>query len=302
MLDINEMTFGIELEITLPAGTIAAGGYHNGRSIPGFPAGWNAQSDGSIAPTIPGHQGVEIVSGVLRGPTGLAEIADVVARLNAMGGRVNRSCGFHVHIGMPRDVIDRIGNLTFLMANLEKAFYASTGTKNRERNAYSASIKATPHVRNLNYEAAAAQRSAAALVTPRSAGGHISHPQRMQTLNLTNILNGSRQAVEFRVFAGTLNLQKIVASVRMCLAIVQKATDGRRRVEWEPAARLGPDGSPIQPTGKEEIHRFMYRMGWHRGGTTNGFTYGNLQSDHVGGIEESKRILGKMAAKYDEAE
>jgi hypothetical protein len=300
MLDINAMTYGIELEITLPAGTIQAGAYHSGLPIPGFPTGWNAQSDGSIRPTIPGYVGVEIVSPVLRGANGLAQIADVVARLNAMGGRVNRSCGFHVHVGFPVEVIDRLGNLTFLMANLEKAFYAATGTKNRERNGYSSSIKSVPTIRNLNYEAVAAERSAAAMTAMRN-GRHVAGPQRMHTLNLTNIQCGRRQAVEFRVFAGTLNLQKIVASIRMCLGVVQKATDSRRRVEWEAAPRM-ENGVSISPTGKEEMHRFMYRMGWHRGGTTNGFVYGNLQSEHVGGIEESKRILNKMATKYDEAE
>src|SRR3954470_7213352 len=98
MLDINAMSYGIELEITIPHGTITAGGYHAGLPIPGFPSGWNAQNDGSIRPTIPGYVGVEIVSPILRGADGLAQIADVVARLNAMGGRVNRSCGFHVHV------------------------------------------------------------------------------------------------------------------------------------------------------------------------------------------------------------
>lgn len=289
MLDINEMTFGCEFELTIPAGTIQVGGYHNGRSIPGFPPGWNAQSDGSIAVSIPGHVGAEIVSPILRGADGLQQIKDVLARLNAMGARVNRSCGFHVHVGFPTQVVDKLGNLVYLVSNLEKAFYASTGTKNRERNQYCRSVKCHS-VRNLNWDAVERTRNA------RNMGSR-SHFDRFHVLNLNNIQAGTRKAVEFRVFAGTLNLSKVVGHIRMCLAIVQKATDSRRRVTWDAAQSAG-----ATVTGKAELHRFFYRMGWHAGGTTNGRVYGELLADGIPGIEDSKTILNKMASKYDAAE
>src|SRR5579872_4097375 len=46
--DPGALTFGIEIECHLPAGTIEVGAYHLGTPVPGLPAGWNAQHDGSI--------------------------------------------------------------------------------------------------------------------------------------------------------------------------------------------------------------------------------------------------------------
>ena len=294
MLDINEMTFGCEFEITLPAGRVPVGGYHSGRQVEGFPQGWNAQGDGSISATIPGHVGAEIVSPILKGANGLLQIKEVLEKLNAMGARVNRSCGFHVHVGFPRQVIGKMGNLCYLVANLEKAIYASTGTKNRERNGFCRSIKGTDFVRSMRFDQVAAQNDASVAVA-RRVDSHRSS-EFYTSLNLHNLLCGRRPTVEFRAFAGTLNFSKVVGHVRMCLALVEKACDSSRRVAWD--AAVTRDVATVV-TGKSELHRFFYRMGWHSGGTTNGKVYGNLQADGVGNIEESKRILGKMAEKYD---
>lgn len=84
-MDINEMTFGIEIECVLPlaaitANNIAVGGRHRGVQIPGFPAGWNAQHDGSIN-TQGGGVGVEVVSGVLKGAEGVRQVVEAVKKL-----------------------------------------------------------------------------------------------------------------------------------------------------------------------------------------------------------------------------
>jgi hypothetical protein len=300
MLDINEMTFGVENEITIPRGVLTVGAYHRGAAIPGFPDGFTAQSDVSVRSDNAMRMGAEIVSPVLRGADGLLKLADVIAKLNAMGGSVNQRCGFHVHIGFPTGIIEKLGNLVYLTANLERAFYAATGTKNRERNNYCQPVK-TSWARELNYDAVAAERSTVAATRGyQTTAGYVtpSVGARYHGLNLVPLLSGARPAVEFRFFQGTLNFQKIVGYIRMCLAVVQKASDMRRRVEWDAKGRGGIGGEADQPlNGKQELQRFFYRTGWNRGSTPK--VYGMLEAPGVGGMDESKAILQRMATKYD---
>ena len=42
-LNVNELTFGVELETTLPQGTCPVGGYHGGVQVPQLPPGWKAE-------------------------------------------------------------------------------------------------------------------------------------------------------------------------------------------------------------------------------------------------------------------
>jgi len=80
-----ELTFGIEIECFLPRGSVRVGGYHRGARLGGdFPAGWNAQSDSSLHTTLRNYQAVEIVSPILKGADGLAQVRQVAAILKRM--------------------------------------------------------------------------------------------------------------------------------------------------------------------------------------------------------------------------
>jgi len=100
-MNANEMTFGIEIETVAPKSAIEndglrIGGYHNGIQVPYLPQGWKAERDGSIdVRNTPGGQACEIVSPILRGAEGLAQVAEVLQTLEAKGHRVNVTCGVH---------------------------------------------------------------------------------------------------------------------------------------------------------------------------------------------------------------
>src|SRR5687767_12830649 len=103
-MNASDMTFGIEIECYLPesaftSGAVVAGGYHSGVQVPGLPAGWNAQRDGSLSSYGRGRRGVEIVSPVLKGADGVRQIKEVCAWLASVGATVRAECGFHVHVG-----------------------------------------------------------------------------------------------------------------------------------------------------------------------------------------------------------
>src|SRR5215471_8467459 len=101
-INVNDLTFGVELEVTLPAGTCPVGSYHNGVQVPQLPPGWTAERDGSIQAS-PGYLAAEIVSPVLQGADGLRQLKAVCDWLVSVQAKVNKSTGFHVHVGFRRD-------------------------------------------------------------------------------------------------------------------------------------------------------------------------------------------------------
>ena len=129
-MNVEDMTFGIEIETTVPAGTLRVGYHGHGCSIPGLD-GWKADRDPSIRAT-GNHEACEFVSPVFKGSEGLKQCLADVAKIRAMGAKVNASCGLHVHVGIDKNDAALVAKLTTLVANFEKAIYASTGTKSRE--------------------------------------------------------------------------------------------------------------------------------------------------------------------------
>ena len=281
-VDVSEITFGVEIECFVPHGSIQAGGYHSGRAIPGFPAGWNAQSDGSLSTRRRGYQAVEIVSGILSGADGVRQIVEVVGKLNDMNAKVNATCGLHIHVGFNRDR-KQIVRLAHLVANFEKAIFASTGSTTREHATYTGTIRhIDTSVPNWN----------APLET---LAGRITN--RYQSVNFQNLFGGRQQTVEFRAFQGTLNIQKIVGYVRMCVGLVERALTVSRRTTW--TARTPVPTSPIARKGEGAtcLTRLFYQLGWTKGRTSH--TFGDLTGDDLPTIKDSKRMLMKMARKYD---
>lgn len=100
----STLTFGIEIEcVGLSQGAAAAALQRAGVrcETPGYThetmATWKVVPDGSLR----GRNGAcEVVSPVLSGTDGLAEVRTVMKILRDAGARVNESCGMHVHVGV----------------------------------------------------------------------------------------------------------------------------------------------------------------------------------------------------------
>lgn len=275
-MNANELTFGIEIETTIPAGAIEVGGYHGTVQAAGLPEGWRATADGSIVAGR-GRQGCEFVSPVLKGADGLRQVVQAVAAIKAMGGQVNSSCGFHVHVGFDRQATAALTRLVTLTANFEKAIYASTGTKSREQGRYCRPVQGYGQVeRAIN----------------------VSGRDRYHVLNLTNLMNGRAPAVEFRAFAGTLNVAKIVGHIRMCLGLAERALAAKRTTNW--TAPTPKASSPIARGGEGQtaFTRLCYQLGWIKGRAKQ--VYGQVEGDGIPSIKASRRVLNKMAEKYDQ--
>jgi hypothetical protein len=282
-LNVNDLTFGVELEVTLPAGTCPVGGYHHGVPVPQLPPGWTAERDSSIQAG-PGFMAAEIVSPILKGADGLRQLKAVCDWLQSVGAKVNRSTGFHVHVGFDRTDRTGLRRLVSLVANFEKALYAATGTHSREQGSYCQSVQEDERYQRAFRDCLATS----------------SYLARYHVLNLTNLLGYGKPTVEFRVFAGTTNAVKAIGYVRLCLGLVEKALSMKKLPKW--VAKTPVETSPIHRSGAGQtaLTRLFYGLGWTKGREEH--TFGDVQAEELPGLEEVKKELMRLARKYDGGE
>jgi hypothetical protein len=281
-VNVNDLTFGVELEVTLPVGTCPVGGYHAGVQVPQLPAGWKAERDSSIQAGA-GYMAAEIVGPVLKGADGLSQLKAVCDWLNGVGAKVNRSTGFHVHVGFDHCNDGALHRLVSLVANFEKALFAATGTRSREESSYCRGIQGDHYF-------------VTAFHATRVARPGLCR-NRYHVLNLTNLLGYGKPTVEFRVFAGTTNAVKAIGYVRLCLGIVEKALTMKKLPKWLAKTPVGT--SPIHRSGEGQtaLTRLFYSLGWTKGREEH--TFGDIQPEGLPAIEATKKELMRLARKYD---
>jgi hypothetical protein len=299
------LTFGVEIETVVPYATLDAermriGGYHAGIQVPYLPSGWKAERDASITSTRSGFTACEIVSPILQGAAGIAEVVEVIGILNAKGHRVNKSCGVHVHVGFRmvcipgtpdadgsfEDVIrpttsEELARLITLVSFLEKGLYAVTGTKARERSNWCISTKKT---------------------SPYSGDTILNVKQflRLKTNEKYSILNirpltTDKKTVEFRVFSGSLDAVKVVGWIMVCLGIVEKALTDKRAMKWD-APDLSNSPTMGRPgAGATEVERLLFILGWGKKDKNYGWLDAGVEMKAI------KAEFRRLAAKYDDA-
>ncbi|HOI55995.1 MAG TPA: amidoligase family protein [Phycisphaerae bacterium] len=288
------ISYGVELEVLLPRGSVRVGGYHAGIELGGrFPAGWNAQRDGSLQTSLPNYEGVEIVSPVLRGRDGLEQIRQVTRLLEEMGARVSRACGVHVHIGSASvagecfdDVADWVRRLLNVTAQHEKALYGAAGTRSRERGTYCRSIRDAWGGKKGRLR----QKIKAEDLRLEAAG-----ISRYQSLNLVPLF-GRNRTVEYRAFSGSINANKVCAWVQMTLALATLALSRNARFD------APTTGYADTTTAVGAMKRFFYMTGWTRGRKQfyQPVCLAEGWVDDMENLDAAKRELMRLARKYDE--
>jgi len=282
MIEVNQLTFGIEIETIAPASAVThdglrIGNYRHGIQVPYLPPGWTAERDGSISGLDGGHA-CEIVSPILRGADGIAQVALVLKTLQAKGHRVNASCGVHVHVGWKRDwSSEALARLVTIVAYVEKGLYAITGTKQRERGHYCGGVR-----RYGNKDHA----------KDRVESG------RYHALNLTNLAHGTKDTVEFRVFSGSLQAVKVLGWIQVCLGLVERALAAKRMPSFSPRPPQG--GWKKAGEGQSEAERLIGYLAWSPGYARihGGRCFGWLGA---GGLDQDtvKTEFRRLAKKYD---
>ena len=196
----KDLKFGIEIECYVPKNARAwrVGGYHNGLQIRSCPNGWNGQQDTSLSSTKV-HNGreykaIEIVSPILKGLEGLAQIYYVVELLESAGAITDSKCGVHVHVD-GRSVNGSVVSLKQEFKMFEDIFYGLCGQNARNR------------WNNFTY----CKRS--------EFWSRFDNSERMRNLNLAN-LNRRKGTIEFRLFSAEINTSYLITAVYMSVAIV----------------------------------------------------------------------------------
>ena len=271
-IDVNEMTFGIEIETTMPFGVVQTGGHGNGRQVDWLPAGWVADRDPSIRCEDAGHVACEFVSPVLSGKEGLKTMVAAVREIVARGGKVNASCGLHIHVGFDKRDAVALRKLVAMVANFEKAIYAQTGTKARENGSWCHNLS---QFQSLDRAMQGRTRT------------------RYMIVNTVT----DKPTVEFRPFAATLNVTKILGHALTVLALVEKVQRSARAAQF--IAKKPKESSPIARSGEGQtaLCRLFYAIGWIKGREKH--THGDLLSEGMPTLKEIKRELMRLARKYD---
>jgi hypothetical protein len=164
---------------------------------------WKIVSDGSVT----GANGFELVSPVLRGCEGLADLERACRALRICGAQVNNSCGLHVHFGA-RDL--RIEHLRQVVRNylvLEPTIDSlMPSTRRANNNRYCQGLL---RGRTL----AAAERELLAAATTTELATAANGNSRYYKVNLQSFpLHGT---VEFRQHSGSTDYEKISMWVKM---------------------------------------------------------------------------------------
>lgn len=211
----SKLTFGVEIECYMPKSDyMTPGAYHRGEQIQGFPTGWNAQKDGSITNYAPsGFYGVEIVSPKLQGLDGITQVVAVLDYLNEQGAKVDSHCGLHVHVNGKNLDLAQIETLKAEFKQFEKVFFALNGSL------------ALTRFNNTTY----CKPSTLWTITEVQNGVTVpaASVDRYRSLNLVNWYTlQNKKTVEFRLFAGTTEVETAITAIFMCVALVAKVQSG----------------------------------------------------------------------------
>jgi hypothetical protein len=215
---LASLTFGAEFEVILPRGfnretAARAVSNHSGITVNhaiGARGSWKIVSDASVSGN---GIGLEFVSPILKGEDGLEQVRKITAALTAIGATVNTSTGFHVHVGAG-DQADNAAffkNVLKLYGRFETALDAiHPASRRASTNSYCKSV-----------------RSLATRVDTASTTAEIFRlaNDRYHKVNLAAF--AKHRTVEFRQHAGTVDGNKAVNWITLCLRIVAAAKAGK---------------------------------------------------------------------------
>ena len=297
----NEIKFGVEVETHVKETNSICnqiGSYRRPLQVSWLPEGWKVGTDSSIAaynsqgeacmPYQLGRKDAEFVSPILVGEEGLKEAYDSIKDIRDCdwNAKVNKSCGVHVTITFPSDDAAALARLICFFAHHEEGLYATTGTKSRKNGRWA---------KSLNRSAAHASPKEKTKTAERFAKG-----DRYHALNLNHLAEGSNR-VEFRLFSGSLSPEKIIAWIRLVLAIAEYCLNTDKAVAF--SARETKSGKDYagRGVGHRNLYRILNKLGWlkMKPWGYRGKDYGNEEIEGLPTIKGMVKELVRMAKKYD---
>lgn len=173
---------------------------------------WKFTTDGSVDGIGTGEGGLECVSPILQGERGLADLKTVLRGIRAAGGRVNRSCGLHVH----HDANDMSGaQLAWLLELYVENQQVIDSVLAPSRRSSNTNRWCQPWTGADKVSMLAAAKTGE---KRRMGDGYFN---RYRTINITSYAKYG--TIEFRQHQGSLNAKKITAWVKFGQAMMESA-------------------------------------------------------------------------------
>jgi len=166
---------------------------------------WKLVYDASVA-----YEGLEIVSPVLKGFEGLAELKKVTEALDEVGAKVNRTCGLHVHHDASDFTVKSFKNLYGLYARFEDTIDSMVAPSRRGSNN---SMCMSPRT---NLEQLKTVKSVDEIV------GRV-YSDRYIKLNCQSFRRHG--TIEFRHHQGTTNYEKMEAWIVLTQMMVERSVN-----------------------------------------------------------------------------
>lgn len=215
----SDFTFGVELELIAPVDR-----HTMARRIADLHVTtnrWDVRYDGSLnGGGLQGFETMEVVSPILQGQEGLIALKQVMDLIRSLGGKVNSSCGLHVHIGVRGMAVGRVKKIAIAFLNAEHHFDSLVPTSRRS-NRYCMS--------NLNRfgshdrERLTNATSISGIANALNGGNSTQHYNsfRYYKLNFQSFVHHG--TIEFRQHAGSVESDKACAWVRLVAGFCARA-------------------------------------------------------------------------------
>lgn len=232
--ELSGMRFGVEIEtigisrkdtvsgiLTVVGGEVKheGGSYDKWSCVAPDGRKWSAVSDASI-----GRGNAEVVSPILTYPTDMPVLQNVIRAIRKAGGKVNSSCGIHVHVDASCLDGRQLGNLAKIVYKQEPLILHALQISQSRLNSYTKPMednfignvdkyrpKSLEQLGKLWYEDNDDHRSE-----------HY-HSSRYHGVNFHSLFY--RGTVEFRWFESTLHAGKVKSYIQYCLLLVNRARE-----------------------------------------------------------------------------
>jgi hypothetical protein len=296
------ITFGVELETAIPAtSAVSVGGYHHGApvlqgrcrssgamiSAPTFLcAPWKAKHDGSIR-VRSGQARCEFVSPVLYGPEGVRRLLEFVDFANAIGSTVNASCGCHITVGVGTIIgttdPQAVGRYARKLAHIARwhamSLYGQTGTgRHLNRFSHTLADDVACFARRMETLGSVQDKANAANCCGRG------------MVNFRKLF--SHGVIEFRVFAGTLNRQKLLHHLATVLGLCRRAAE----VECLGGFQKNKDQAKRTASASEALRYLWNYLGWTGGRRPVAL---GLFGDLHDGFGSYRGVAERMCRRFD---
>lgn len=232
-------TFGIELEMynisrydlvdaLRNAGINACVASYSGRDY----TKWQIKTDGSIS----GPNGLEVVSRVLT-MDDLPEVDRVIQIVNELGGKVNSSCGMHIHWGVRDWGLSQWKNFAKRYVKFERGIDQLMPKSRRDNNAYycKSVVRIESDMAN-HFRKISSARDLSNLAM------NFNYAERNSKVNMTVFHRSG--TVEIRHHSGTTNATKILNWILLTYSMVEDAT-----------ALV-----PVKPTAERDGKKLLHTM------------------------------------------